>query len=250
MYIGEPSKNYMNFSIERGNVGEFTKDHGIEFGDNSISGFCSSKTEIFFSLSPGSVAHHICVPKALLLDTVNKLYGLEGLMFLEQNHTCRLSKIHKERIWELTKYARTNPEPGIEIKLIVQLLESIFGESVTTSETPALDIVTRFVQQAKKFGGPKPLSVSDIAAQLYTSKTTLSDQLKKLTGLSPSVFLDMCYLEQARNALSDPLDKRSVAQIGKDYGLGTRFSSKYLKKYGESPSATKQRLKPLQLECL
>ena len=248
IFIGAASKNYLNFSIEKGHLGEYTKCQCIDHQKHSISGFCTKKDEHFFAISPGSYMHHLCVPKALMIEMVNQLYGIQGIMFMEQNHTCLISKKSHAELGSLMDEARVLPSNEIQTKLFVKILDAIFQKDVTPIETvEAAELVKKFVRDATQFGGPKKLTVADIAAQLFTSKTTLSERLKKLTGVSPSAFLEMAHLEQARMALMNPLDNRSVSQIAKDFGLGSRFSSKYLKKYGELPSVTKVRCQPMQL---
>ena len=251
IFIGNASKNYLNFSIEKGQIGEYTKCQGIDLKKHSIFGFCTKTDEHFFAVSPGSRIHHLCVPKTLVIDMVNNLYGIQGIVFMEQNHTCQLSKESHYELRSLMDEARFMPSDKIHTKLFVKILDAIFQRDVKVRETVASsDLVKQFIRDATKFGGPKPLTVADIAAQLFTSKTTLSDHLKQLTGVSPSAFLEMAYLEQARGALMNPSDRRNVRQIAKDFGLGTRFSAKYLKKYGESPSVTKVRCQPIQLVAL
>lgn len=248
IFLGQPSKNYLNFSIEKGHEGEYTKAQGIEIRGPAISGFATTKDEIFFSTSPGSLIHHLCVPKALIVDLVSRLYGVQGLIFMDQNNTCQLSKKSHKRLAAIMDEARLMPGNHNQTRLFVEILDAIFQKDVTLRESSeSIELVKNFVRQAALFGGPKALSVADVAAQLYTSKTTLSERLKKLTGVSPSAFLEIAHLEQARAALMNPLDNRNVRQIAKDYGLGSRFSAKYLKKYGESPSATRVQNRPIQL---
>ena len=248
IFIGAASKNYLNFSIEKGHIGEYTKCQCIDLKSYSISGFCTKKDEHFFSTSPGSRMHHLCVPKELVIDMVNQLYGIQGILFMERNHTCQLSKESHAELGYLMDEARLLPSKEIQTKLFMRILDAIFQKDVKVRETvESSNLVKQFIRDATQFGGPKPLTVADMAAQLFTSKTTLSDHLKQLTGVSPSAFLEMAYLEQARGALMNPSDRRNVRQIAKDFGLGTRFSAKYLKKYGESPSVTKVRCQPIQL---
>jgi len=248
IFLGQPSKNYLNFSIEKGHAGEYTKAQGLEIGGPAITGFATKKDEIFFSTSPGSLVHHLCVPKALIVDLVSRLYGVQGLIFMDQNNTCQLSEKSHKRLAAITDEARLMPGNQTQTRLFVEILDAIFQKDVTLRESSeSVELVKNFVRHAARFGGPKALTVADVAAQLYTSKTTLSERLKKLTGVSPSAFLEIAHLEQAHMALMNPLDDRSVSQIAKDFGLGSRFSAKYLKKYGESPSTTKFGSRPRQL---
>ena len=248
IFIGDASKNYLNFSIEKGYIGKYTKCQGIDLKKHSIFGFCTKTDEHFFAVSPGSRIHHLCVPKTLVIDMVNKLYGIQGIVFMEQNHTCQLSKESHAELGFLMDESRFMPSNETQTRLFVRILDAIFQKDVEVRETvESSDLVKQFIRDATQFGGPKPLTVADMAAQLFTSKTTLSDRLKRLTGISPSAFLEMAHLEQARAALMNPLDSRNIGQIAKDFGLGTRFSAKYLKKYGESPSVTKVRRQPIQL---
>lgn len=241
LLYGQSNPAFMNCCIEEGNVDPGTTHcHLVQLPDrHRISGFNSEKTEVFFATSPGSFIRHMCIPKALMLRMIEDLYGIRPLFTLASSHSLPIPpKLHSQLLLSMRNARESNDEVA-QMVLITDLVSALCDpKQVHVANPEAAPLVKDFVRMATEHGGPKPVSVVDLAAQLHTSKTTLSEHLKRLTGMSPSACLKMALLEQARTALRDVTDHRTVNQIGKAYGLGDRFSAKYKKHFGESPSQT------------
>ena len=72
---------------------------------------------------------------------------------------------------------------------------------------------------------------------MFTSRTTLNDKLKSLTGLTPIAFINHIRLNAARLAMEKNPDVQ-IAEVAFSVGFNDPryFSTAFKKKYGSSPS--------------
>jgi AraC-like DNA-binding protein/TolB-like protein len=96
------------------------------------------------------------------------------------------------------------------------------------------------------------LTLTGLATACATPERTLLNQFRKFLGLSPLAYLLRLRLNAARDELLNTNNGATIADIASRYGfthLG-RFATAYRSTFGESPSATRQRVRaPLDL-CL
>jgi AraC-like DNA-binding protein/TolB-like protein len=90
------------------------------------------------------------------------------------------------------------------------------------------------------------ITLSDVMQACATSERTLLKQFKKCVGLSPLVYLRRYRLNAARHELLTEGSDEAIADIAIRCGyphLG-RFAGEYRRLFGESPSATRERVRP------
>jgi AraC-like DNA-binding protein len=84
------------------------------------------------------------------------------------------------------------------------------------------------------------ISMSDVARELGVSTRSVQATFRKYRGISPYAYLDAVRLGQARQRLVTIEPGETVASIALEAGFGHlgRFSGRYRRWYGESPSRT------------
>jgi len=126
---------------------------------------------------------------------------------------------------------------------ILCFLDALDQSSSETSPNDAIkniDLVREFVTFCHDAGCNRPLTISDLTQQLFTSKTVLSVAVRQTTGLSPLMFLRNVRLEQVRNELLNHDQDISIINVAKSYGFHSRghFSRYYKEFFGELPRET------------
>lgn len=102
------------------------------------------------------------------------------------------------------------------------------------------NVMQRFGQMLIERQG-QPVFIADVCEEIGVSDRTLRTYCQEHLGTSPHRYLFLRRMNLAREALTaaNPTTK-TVTQIALDYGFGElgRFSVKYKREFGESPSAT------------
>jgi AraC-like DNA-binding protein len=91
-----------------------------------------------------------------------------------------------------------------------------------------------------RFHAGDDISMSDVAREMNVSTRSVQATFRKYRGISPYAYLDAIRLGQARQRLLTIEPGETVASIALDAGYGHlgRFSGRYRRWYGESPSQT------------
>ena len=130
----------------------------------------------------------------------------------------------------------------IEELIYGEILSLVDVKNLPLGRPPAAVLVRRATELVDAHPGPIPIAT--LCRELRTSPSTLETSFKKITGLSPHTFFLRRRLNRARTALldADRMEVR-VTDIALQLGfteLG-RFSVRYRKMFGESPSETLRR---------
>jgi AraC-like DNA-binding protein/TolB-like protein len=90
------------------------------------------------------------------------------------------------------------------------------------------------------------ITLSDVMQACATSERTLLKQFKKCVGLSPLVYLRRYRLNAARHELLTEGSDEAITDIAIRCGYPHvgRFAGEYRRLFGESPSATRRRVRP------
>lgn len=112
-------------------------------------------------------------------------------------------------------------------KLIYKLSREM--NEVTNEKIP---VILEFIN---KNLSDKNLSVSSICQNFFISESTLMRNIQKLTGCSPSVYINLQRLEKAKEYILN--SDKSIKEIASICGFSSPyyFSNSFKKKYGRSP---------------
>ncbi len=107
-------------------------------------------------------------------------------------------------------------------------------------------VASAVVRRAEKFmeaNIDRPISISDVAAECYCSRTKLFQAFKRERDWTPLQFLVRRRMERARRRLLAPCEGMTVTSIALESGYVniSRFAGEYRKVYGATPSATLHR---------
>ncbi len=92
----------------------------------------------------------------------------------------------------------------------------------------------------------KPITISDLAAKFFISKSRLYELFKKRTGTSLSAYMNILRLQKARTLLLTT--PNNITQIAMDVGFQdiSYFNRLFRKKYGASPRKIRNNHTPVQ----
>lgn len=119
------------------------------------------------------------------------------------------------------------------------------------SSGAAPTVLPRVVKRAQEYMHSQleqPITLADLCAHVGVSARSLQQTFAQCTGKSPMAFLRDLRLDAARTALQSKFAERApqVSDIAARYGffhLG-HFAEGYRRRFGETPSETRQRLGP------
>lgn len=96
----------------------------------------------------------------------------------------------------------------------------------------------RFKNYIRKHSADSMLNVAGLAREFYMSESTLLRQLKRLTGLTPTQYIQEIRLATARQLLENHAAE-SVAQVAAKVGYSDSraFSRTFRVRFGKLPSA-------------
>jgi AraC-like DNA-binding protein len=101
----------------------------------------------------------------------------------------------------------------------------------------AEDFLDRVTDAIDKHRSRTSFTVDDLAAEVGLSPRQLHRKLKRLTDLTPAVFIRHYRLDVAAQFLRD--DAGTVSEVAYDVGFGTpeTFAKHFKERFGRSPSA-------------
>ena len=145
-------------------------------------------------------------------------------------------------------------EAGVQPLVLAELEQAAIVALLTASESNYSLVLNRRlrsvapwqVRRAEAYieaNWDQPLTVEALAVATGVSARTLFYSFRKTRGYSPMEFVKRVRLDQARRMLSDG-SGRSVTAVAFACGFGNlgHFSTYYRLAFGETPSATRQRL--------
>ena len=99
------------------------------------------------------------------------------------------------------------------------------------------DFLQQAVDTVNKYLSDADFDLTKFVSEMFTSRTTLNDKLKSLTGLTPIAFINHIRLNAARLAMEKNPDVQ-IAEVAFSVGFNDPryFSTAFKKKYGSSPS--------------
>ena len=188
------------------------------------------------------------MPKARVFTQAAEIYGEPVMEQLSNQNICSVKPRDFDRMAK--KLAQdTNNQTTLKTKktnvddTILHFLDALDQSNGDQSPNDAIkniDLVREFVTFCHDAGCNRPLTISDLTQQLFTSKTVLSVAIRQATGLSPLMFLRNVRLEQVRNELLSRDQDNSIINIARRYGFPSRghFSRYYKELFGELPRET------------
>ena len=221
---------------------------GQKLPQNAFSGFHGSSSEVFFSLTPGSSMCVASMPKSRVFTQAAEIYGEPAIEQLLNQNICSVKPKDFDRMAK--KLAQdTNNQTTLKTKTanvddtILYFLDALNQSNSEQSPNDVIknvDLVREFVAFCHDAGCNRPLTISDLTQQMFTSKTVLSVAIRQATGLSPLMFLRNVRLEQVRNELLSCDQENSINNVARRYGFHSRghFSRYYKEFFGELPRQT------------
>ena len=94
------------------------------------------------------------------------------------------------------------------------------------------------------------ITLEDLTSACAVSERTLLRQFRQFVGLAPLAYLRRLRLNTAKNKLVDPKANDAIADIAACCGFSHlgRFATEYCRLFGETPSATRQRVRTRMAE--
>lgn len=130
--------------------------------------------------------------------------------------------------------------------LMTGLLQAQHSRYLDRLREPIRCLTPRHVRAAKEYiqaNADKPISVEDLVRITGVSGRALYSGFQRFLGSSPMQYLRDTRMENARRDMENAPPSLTVTEIATKWGfyqLG-RFATEYKARYGESPSATRQR---------
>jgi transcriptional regulator GlxA family with amidase domain len=140
------------------------------------------------------------------------------------------------------------------LRLAHALLQGLLTRPCAAAPTPGRDAIPMYVIAAERHlqdPAARPVSVAELARSTGVSPRTLHDGFRKHRGASPMRFLREQKLQSVRNELLNPTGQTSVTDCALKWGFNHlgRFSSYYLKRFGEKPSDTLRHARTHPRQC-
>ena len=251
LIYGDANSDIVNISLETSEFLELHRAQGELLPKNALSGFGCVKSEIYFTVSPGSDLFVATLLKPKFVNCMNNIHGECGVEYLHSQNIQSIKICNFQHIKSLFKTflcrSHNSNEQVISDDFIYHISESLYQDinlppdKRTKLKNP--ELAREFVQMTISNRINRPLCIDDLKNLLFTSKTVLSKSVRDATGLSPIAFVKRLRLEQIRSKLilHEELP-HSVESLAKQYGFKSRghFSRYYRDVYGELPSKTIQ----------
>ena len=252
LIYGDAHSNVVNISLEASEFLEFHRAQGQLLPKNALSGFGCIKSEIYFTVSPGSDLFVVTLSKSKFINYMDNINGERGVEYLHSENIKSIRIYDFQHIKSTLKsFLYRSPNSSEQVfsdDFIYRILESLCQDTNLPSDNKIKpknpDLAREFVQMTISNRINRPVCIDDLKNLLFTSKTVLSKSVRDATGLSPISFIKRLRLEQIRTKLilheELPLSIESLANA---YGFKSRghFSRYYRDVYGELPSETVKR---------
>ena len=248
IFKGDRNPSVMQLAVEMNGNLDLHLVKGQQLPPHAFSGSDANSSEIFFSLTPGSSMVVVSMPKVRVLARAAEVYGEPALERLNNQNICKVRPADFDRMAQkLVQGMRpdTASQSGAAdvddtVLTFLDALDQSDPQQPPCETVRNVDLIREFVELAHDAGCDRPLTVSDLTQELFTSKTVLSVAIRQATGLSPLVFLRNVRLEQVRKALLSGDQTTSVIDVAHRYGFPSRghFSRYYRDLFAELPRET------------
>lgn len=244
---GECKPQLITFAIESSMNREYSHHQGEKLPLKCIAGYRSKKDHIMCAVSPGSSMFYILIPSISFQGFAHQLSGERLLNLMNNTNALR---INDPSFLNIITYCKQNlihtpnsmqcTENTHDCMLLMH--DILASNSVTTKIQSPSDrtLVKDFIKLALSNELEYPITINDLSKNLFTSKTNLSSQIKKSTGLSPMNFIKCVRLEQVRSDLIRSEGHASIGDVASKYGFTSRghFARDYQQLFGERPTDT------------
>ena len=251
LIYGDARSDLVNISLETSEFLEFHRAQGELLPKNALSGFGCVKSEIYFTVSPGSDLFVATLLKPKFVNCMNSIHGEYGVEYLHSQNVqsikiCNFQHI-KSSFQTFLFRSHDSNEKVISNDFIYHISESLCQDTNLPSDKKIKpknpELAREFIQMTISNGMNRPVCIDDLKNLLFTSKTVLSKSVRDATGLSPISFIKRLRLEQIRTKLIIHEElPHSIESLANEYGFKSRghFSRYYRDVYGELPSETVQ----------
>ena len=248
LFYGDHNPNFISIAVETGTNREYTKSHGCSLPISSIAGYGIQKSEYFYSVSPGSSMYFVILPSIAFQGLSYQLSGEQSIDQLQSTNMMQVNDnkfLHLERFCQAWTYHQTNtpinPDTFLNDTMIYihDLLNSNSSDNYMISNF-CKPLVREFIELCLSSKPHRPVQVSDVLSNLFTSKTHLNTQIKKAIGLSPLKFMRYVRLEQVRKELLMSEGRANIGELARRHGFSSRghFAKNYNELFGEKPTET------------
>lgn len=247
LIYGDHNPKFISIAVETCTNREYTKSQGCSLPISSIAGYGIQKSEYFYSVSPGSSMYFVVLPSIAFQGLSYQLSGEQAIDRLQSTNMMRVNDkkfLHLERFCQACTYQINTPintETFLNDTMIYfdDLLNSNSSDEYTISNS-CKPLVREFIELCLSNKPHRPVQVSDVLSNLFTSKTHLNTQIKKATGLSPLKFMRYVRLEQVRKELLMSDGRANIGELARRHGFSSRghFAKNYNELFGEKPTDT------------
>lgn len=247
---GDCKPQFITIAVETSANREYTKVQGHTLPLSSIAGYGIQKSEIFYSVSPGSSMYFAILPSIAFQGLS---YQLSGEHVIERLRTTNLMQVDESTFLKLhracqhwTHEPSALPQSEVSPEDIMVYFHNILETNSSYHRTSnyCKPIVREFIRLCLEDSPRRPITVGDMTSKLFTSKTSLSSQIKIATGLTPLQFMRFVRLEQVRRNLLLSEGQANVGDLACQYGFSSRghFAKQYQDLFGEKPTETLTKL--------
>lgn len=247
IFFGDYRPEFITLAFDEGGNREDSRAQGEVLPLHSIAGYGLNKKEVFYSSSVGSSMYFVLIPSIYFQGLVHQLSRDKVLRVLNQTNLLRIATGHFFHLRDVCRgYFRETPESdtiSVAAHDLLVLIHDIMASNcipMKNIQPPDYQLTREFLRLVFENCLDQPITISDLTQRLFTTKTSLSTQIRKSTGLSPIAFLRYARLEQVRSALIRNKGQVSVGAVAKQYGFSSRshFARHYQDLFRERPTDT------------
>ena len=247
LFFGSVQSKYITLACDEALCRDNSRVQGLSFHRYEVGGYCLDKDEVYYSVSCGSDMYFVFLPSISFQSLCYQLSSNTVLDLLYRTHKRFIGSIRHQHLISTCQqvldvppdHSWSNSFSHDAMMFIHDIMLNDYKPSphVKSCQSDLTRECLRFFSQK---GVYTPLTIDDLTKFLFCSKTSLSTQIKRSTGLSPNVFLRCLRLEQVRRALVQSNGTAAIGQIATQYGFASRshFSLQYQNLFGELPTET------------
>ena len=252
---GARNPDWVPFTIEHSdNISEH-RHFGEALSARTLGGFNPRLDQTLLRTSPGgsqigaALLHRRRIEGIVALDPLGRLQDQ-----LDGSNSAVLSEASHEglkQLMALPAWKGVDATGGFQADLLeAQLFDALVSESESclrpVMQTHRSDLVREIVEYSCR-NRQVPITLQQVCAALFTTKTTLTVSCREMFGFGPMLLLKHVRLQQVHHVLSNPdlqrqLGCRTIHAVSSYFGFYSRnhFSRDYRALFGESPRDTLQ----------
>ena len=247
LYFGAFRPQFITLAFDEGPNREHSRVQGEVLPLHGIGGYGLNKSEVFYSSSAGSSMYFVLIPSISFQGLAHQLSGDKVLQLLNETHHLQIELshfLHLRNVCRNSIYAGSDllSSASMNHDFMVLIHDIMASNHVPkkTVKSSGYQLTREFMRLVFREGLEQPVTITDLTKSLFTTKTALSTQIRRSTGLSPMAFLRHARLEQVRSALIKSQGKAAVGDIARNYGFTSRshFAGHYQDLFGERPTET------------